>query len=812
MDIIDLVVVTLGLLGLGVFATGLFRSLPVPYSVVLVLVGVLLKTLAPHFDLLDPIEHFRVDPDLVLFIFLPILIFESALTMNVRQLLINIMPILALAILGVLLSAVAVAFILTYTIHIPFMLAMVFGIIIAGTDPVGVVELFRSIGAPQRLTTLIEGESMFNDATSIVMFTVFFTMLLAGTNLTAETSIEAMFEFLEVFIGGIVVGLVTGAVVSWLINMLRSNLSEILVLTLMVAYSSFVVTEHYLHFSGVMAVTGCALMMAVFVVPRLNLDDSESLTNTWEFLGSICNTLLFLLMGLTINLQSLMGSSLIILLSFVAVLVARALSIYSLLPAVSKIFRLPTFSLNERHMLWWGGLRGGLAIAMVLSIPETVPGQALLLDLTLGVVLATFLINAPTIEPLMKKLKLDKPSEFECVEISHTQLHAEHCAQHTLAELTESGVLTKAGFATTDEKIIETFRHPHQHVGIKDERINLSLTLLQQENIILKSIFESGVIPQYTFLEIGDELQVRRESVIKGKEISSIDLEKTPNFFERAEGFIIGHLREKDWATQFLSWYQNIRHADHLIRICILLQMTLAAKNFLKDLDDVQESVKEEKLELIERDIIFYRNVLVSTREAYPEFYRRFMRNFAYRSTVAVALRSVEKSFKQGIVGAKSYREVSSKIYEHLKALPKITEPVEDLDTRALIKLVPLYSDLPQEALEAIANAAKPVKFLPGDTVIEQGKKGDSLYIIVKGGLRVIKTDLQGKQTLLADLYSGDFVGEMALLGDSVRLASVKAILPTTLLRITRDDILAIAKHFPALKQALENAKQARSE
>ncbi len=806
MHITDLVITTLGLLALGVFVAGAFRRLPIPYTVMLVLIGIGLKTIASYTPVLAPVAAFRIDPELVLFIFLPILIFESALTLNARQLLKNMVPVLALAVLGVLLSTVLIAVAMYYILNMPFMVAMVFGALISATDPVAVVGLFKSLGAPQRLTTLIEGESLFNDATAIVIFTVFLTMLLAGQALTPAMTIEAVFEFLEVFIGGAVIGLLAGIIIAWLIRLLQSNLSEILVLTLMLAYFSFVLADHYLHYSGVMAVVTCALVVAIFVMPRLSLDNSETVKQTWEFLSLICNTLLFLLMGLSINVASLWQSGLTIMLAFALVLIARALSIYGLLPLVSKLFRLPVFSLGDRHVLWWGGLRGGLAIAMVLSIPESVPGQALLLDLTLGVVLATLVINAPTIKPLMQKLGLNKPTEYECVEIAHTQLYAEHKAQHTLAELCDIGIITKAGFAVTDKKIIGTFKHGHKHESTDDERINLALTLLQQENKTLKAIFEAGTIRQYTYLEIGDELQLRRESILKGREVSSADLEKLPSFFERLESFVIAHLREKDWATGYLSWYQNLRHADHLVRICVLLQMTISAKHFLKQAEDIPQATEQEKMQSLENDIAYYRNVLGNTREAYPEFYRRFMRNFAYRSAAAVALRSAEKAFKHGIVGAKPYNAVEQSIEEHLADLPKITEPVEDLDTKALIKLVPLYSDLPQEALDAIANAAKAVKFLPGDTVIKQGSKGDSLYIIAKGGLRISK-----QNKVLADLYSGEFVGEMALLGDAVRLANVVAILPTTLLRITRDDILTIAQQYPALKQSLENAKQSRS-
>jgi len=500
----------------------------------------------------------------------------------------------------------------------------------------------------------------------------------------------------------------------------------------------------------------------------------------------------------------------VITVSFFAVFFPRAISIYGILPGIIKLFKLPKVDRAGQHILWWGGLRGGLAIAMVLSIPESVPGQALLLDLTLGVVFGTLVINAPTISPLMRYLGLGKPTEYECIEAEHTQLHARRNAHKLLKQFEEGHILSRAGYWELNQNVNTLFDHGHQHNESNAERISLQLSMLQGEVHALKNIYEANVIGQYTYLELADELQRKREHIIEQHIRPDFLEEERENLFERFEGWFIARLREHNWASSILAWYQLIRQSEFLVRTCVHLLISLAAQKQVNAAKDVPETALSDAKAFVKKQINYYRGLLIDTRKAYPEFYRRFMRNFAYKAALSAALRGVERAYHHGSVGGKSYAHVLDDVTHATENLPKIHQPVEDLKPLDLIRFVPLCSELPVTALKALAESATTVNFLPNDVIIKQGQKGDALYIVVKGGIRVTRKESDNREVTLNELASGDFVGEMALLGDSVRQASITATLPTTLLRITRHDVLKISEVHPELKNALEAVKRER--
>ncbi|MBL6998450.1 MAG: cation:proton antiporter, partial [Gammaproteobacteria bacterium] len=404
MPLSEIILISMGLLSIAIVAAGLFRHFSIPYTVLLVVIGIGLSELAQFWSLFSPLQVFRLSPDLVFFVFLPALIFESGLSLDARQLLKDLAPVLTLAVPALLISTSIVGFALWAILDIELTVALLFGALISATDPVAVVALFKELGAPLRLNVLVEGESLFNDATAIVVFSILLTMVLQGESLTVGSSLSAIIEFIRVFFGGVVVGTLIGLLVSETLYRLQSGVSAILTMSIVTAYVSFIVAEHSLHVSGVMATVSAAMALSIYGLTRIALDVRQTLTETWEFVGLIANSLLFLLVGLSINAQGLVSHLGLILIVVVIVQLARTASVYTLVPATVRLFKLPRVSLAERHIMWWGGLKGGLAIAIVLSIPESMPGRELLINLTLGVVLFTLIVNAWSIRPLMQRL------------------------------------------------------------------------------------------------------------------------------------------------------------------------------------------------------------------------------------------------------------------------------------------------------------------------------------------------------------------------------------------------------------------------
>ena len=291
MSLAEILLITAFLLTIAMVVASLRQHLMLPYTVLLVLLGILVDLVSPYFAVAEEISQFQITPDIVLFLFLPALIFESALSLDARALLKNIVPILVLAIPGMLVSSFLVGSGVWISLEIHFMVALLFGALISATDPVAVIELFKKLGAPKRLTVLIEGESLMNDATAIVLFHTLLAFIVKDEFSLSSTS-DAMIDFFRVFIGGILVGALIGLLIGVLIVKLSHEQQNIpVVLSLAVAYASFIVAEHEFHVSGVMSVLAAAICLNIFGMNQLSQGATKTIHATWGVIVLICNSL-----------------------------------------------------------------------------------------------------------------------------------------------------------------------------------------------------------------------------------------------------------------------------------------------------------------------------------------------------------------------------------------------------------------------------------------------------------------------------------------------------------------------------------------
>ena len=811
MPLSETVLVIMALLATGIVASGVFRKLPIPYTVILIIIGIALGRLSEHWHPLEPLQHFHLTPDLVLFIFLPALIFESGLNLNARQLIKDIAPVLMLAVPALLISTGLIGTGLWLVLPIDLMVALLFGALISATDPVAVIALFKELGTPERLTVLVEGESLLNDATAIVVVSILLGLYAASSASGLDIASTAVSQFMIVFFGGALVGAVFGAVISWMMTRFAQETSAVLILSLVLAYVSFVVAEHDLHVSGVMAVVACAIVFGIFGVPRLSREAVEVMHETWEFIAHICNTLLFLFVGMLVDFGSLVGDIWYILLAVVLVQASRAALIYSSVPLTEKVFKLPHVTLGERHIMFWGGLKGGLAIAIVLSLPVDLPNRELLIHLTLGVVLFTMLVNAPTIRPLIRSLGIDKLSIDELAEVKRGVIGARHEVDRILNRFRASGLLSKAGLHTVRDETTNILNQWLPEVIGDDELRHHRLSALNAEVQEMDNLFKAGVINQYSYLDLRGEIMRKRDHIVTEHRVTGMQISgRRDNFFERVENMLVRQLREKDWAAAFLSYYQNRRLSSHLMRDIARILMAEAALENLR-IDESVSAEHREKIELIyARQLVFFREHISDTRNSFPEFFERFESRLCARSALVAALHHIEEAFHHGSITTKVFVYLDERIHHAIEAIRPIAEPLQALEPRDLIEMVPLFEGLPEEALNKIAQRSRLVNYLEGDTIIGTGEQGDALYVIARGRLEALLKH-EGNEQKLGELGAGEFFGEMALLGDSVRKADVRAISSCTLLRINSKDVMEVAAQHPEISERLEQVKAERS-
>ncbi len=362
------------------------RRLRMPYTVGLIVVGAALTIFFQQF-------HFEVAPELILGIFVPPLIFEAAFHLPMGELRRNIVSILTLAIVGVLLTTFLVGGIVHLGAGILMSSAIVFGSIVAATDPVAVIALFRTLGVPKRLQVLLEGESLLNDGTAIVVFNI-----AVGSALTGSFSIRAgIGEFLFSAGVGVGIGLVFGILASFVISRIDDHLIETAI-TFVLAYGAFIVAES-LHVSGVLAVVAAGLVNGNIGPRGMSSSTRIVVYNFWEFMAFLANSFVFLLIGLVVDLPLLLNNWQAILWGILAALLARLIVIYALFPN-SK-----TIPLRWKHIMYWGGLRGAISLALVLGLSAKmgaeVSGQ--LQAMVFGLVLFTLLVQGTTMNWLVKR-------------------------------------------------------------------------------------------------------------------------------------------------------------------------------------------------------------------------------------------------------------------------------------------------------------------------------------------------------------------------------------------------------------------------
>lgn len=392
------------LLGLSLIAEVLAPRLHLPHSSILILLGTAtgyLVTLGLGVDTGLRATNFH---DLIFFVFLPVLVFESAFKISIPELKANLGIIVFLAIAGMLLTTIISAVILYFGIGhptgFPWIAALLAGALLAATDPVAVVAQLKTLGAPERLGVLLEGESLFNDATAIVIFSIFLT--LATMPASEVTVTGAIWEFCVIFVGGILVGAVFGALGVLSVRYLTAGMSRSAI-TLTAAYGSFLVAESVLHFSGVMASLAAGLMMSQAIAARTPRD--SGLDYFWSALSYVANGSVFLLMGVTITVTMFTERWLAMLIAIGAVLIARMLATYGGLTAINLLpgDRVPG---NYQTVIVWGGLRGAVTLALALSLPVELDYWWTIQSMAFGVVLFTLFVQAPSMPWLLRRTGL----------------------------------------------------------------------------------------------------------------------------------------------------------------------------------------------------------------------------------------------------------------------------------------------------------------------------------------------------------------------------------------------------------------------
>lgn len=479
----------------------------VPYTLALVIVGLVISPM--HF-----IPSVHISPELILLIFLPALLFEAAWNLKLVHLRENLIPIFMLALPGVCLSVGVLSAVLHWAGGLPWLSSLLFGSMISATDPVSVLALLKQHGLPKRLATIVEGESLFNDGTAVVVFRIIAGLAVgSATHGSGALALESLREFGVVVIGGVAVGAIVGLLGSTLTSYFDDHLLEI-TLTTIAAYGSFLLAEG-LGVSPVIAVLVAGLIIGNYG-RRMGMSATTQVAVNafWEYAAFVVNSLVFLLIGLEIQMPVLFNNAGAIGWAVLAMLSARAVVIYGLVP-LSNLAG-PRVPGRWQHVLVWGGLRGSLSVALVLSLPAAIPGRSQLVTMVFGSVIFSLLVQGLTMTPFLRALGLaEKPGALREFERLLGRLLSGGAAMRELDSLQAQGMLAQDTYQSfheassrdyeevqrqlTELKASEPSLQRRQEGRIRRHLINTRRTRLSE-------LLREGIISEATYRSLNREL------------------------------------------------------------------------------------------------------------------------------------------------------------------------------------------------------------------------------------------------------------------------------------------------------------------
>lgn len=815
--ILSLILGLFGLLMIAVLMLPVSRRFGIPYTVFLSIIGIALG-LSLEFaqsyelgiagDFLGAAGSFGLTSEIVFFIFLPALVFESALAIDVRRLIADIRPILILAILGLLVSTFLVGGAIWAVAAMPFVVCLLLGAILSATDPVAVVAIFKDLGAPKRLAVLVEGESLFNDATAIVLFNILAAMILTGADASVA---EGARSFVTVFAGGSLVGLV----LSWLyvkaIERVQNMALVEVTLTISLAYLSFLVAEHYLHVSGVMATVTSALVVGSRGRTSISADGWHLLKETWETLGFWANSLIFILVGLAVPviLSSVSDNYwLVLTVALASGFLARAVLTHGMIPLIAFLRLGIPVSNGFRTVMWWGGLRGAVSLALALSVYEnpafSVETREFVVTLVCGFVLFTLIVNAPTVGLVMRFFRLDQLSPSDQVVRNRAIRNAIDTITSELPHLASRQKIAPA----SAKKVVEDYRAKARPGGTTEEQLTDEdwlkiglLSLIGQER--------QNYLEQYSAGHIS--------SPVAQVLLSSVDDIRDQTKLGGVPGWEWSTAAALDFDWQFrlalalqrrlqFNWPVARHLANRLEKLRTMSLVTLELVDHgLADIEGiVPPHILGQICALLDTRAQDIGHAKAAIREQYPEYAADLDKRYLERFAIRQERESYDLLHRGSVIGGELHLSLQSQLdarYAKLSKQPALDVGLSRID---LIGKVPLFNGLPASQQLAIAKLLRSRLYVPGELVIRKGDDGTGMFFVSSGALRV---DLDQKSIVVG---SGAFLGEMALISGHPRSADVVSLGYCELLELSSREFGAMMESNPQIRVSIESVARER--
>jgi CPA1 family monovalent cation:H+ antiporter len=682
---------------------------------------------------------------------------------------------------------------------------------VATTDPAAVIAVFRDVGAPARLTRLVEGEALLNDAAAIVMFVVLLGIIVSGQK--PVLGVGAM-EFTVSFLGGALLGGLAGRALLQVIPWTRDDRLAEATLTVALAYLTFIAAEHLFHVSGVVAVLSSGLTVSAFGRSRITPYNWSFITDLWAQIAFWAHSLVFVLASILVPkllLDVEFHDVVLVAALIAAALVARLLVLFLLLPLLSVARLTQPISTAYKLAIAWGGLRGALTLVLALAVTEnralTPEVQRFVAVLATGMVLFTLLVNGTTLRAVIHLLRLDRLSPVDqalrnrVMTLSYAEIAQTIRATAREHELSPSA-LTNA--LEPYEKWIEAAKsRGDDEIGLKDrERLAIGLVALaNQERMLALEIMAERAASPTTVQALLRNAEALGEGARSGGRLGYQRVVEATLAFPFSFG-----------AAFFLyRWLGTVRFlADRLgdrfemLLFTRVLIQELGGAHSVRSRSIFGERVVELIDAVLKARLTRTMTSLDALRRQYPQYAAALEARFLRQSALRREMGRYDSLFTEGLIAAEVYEDLKGSV-EDTRTIN--TRPRFDLglDTRELIGRLELFAGLTDQQLERVQKLLRPRFAVPREVIVRTGERGDAVYFIASGAVDVVFPNRR------IPLANGDLFGEMALLTGMNRQADVVAATYCRLLVLRKVDFDRFMQDNRDIRLAIKEIAESRS-
>jgi CPA1 family monovalent cation:H+ antiporter len=792
-------------------------------SIVLAAIGIAigaLPAISNQLGLSGPIDlaadlfaKLPINSAIFIYVFLPLLVFEAGIATDVRRTVEDALPILILAVVATLITAAAIGLALWPFAHLPIVVCLLLGSIVATTDPAAVIAVFRDLSAPRRLSSLVEGEALLNDAAAIALFILLLGFIEAGRQ---PSVIAGLGEFALLFVGGGLVGYFAGRFLLWCMHYVRGDRLAEASLTLAFVYLAFVVSERLFHVSGVVAVLTAGLTLSALGPARIVPENWSFLLELWDQIAFWARSLIFVLASILVPrlLRDVGGRDFLLLAILIAAAFgARALALFVLLPPLERFGLTQRIELNYKLAIMWGGLRGALTLVLALAVTEHValPAdvQRFVTVLSTGFVLFTLFFNGTTLRLAIRLLGLNRLSARDEALRDHILAFSYAEARDVAREIGRVHGLSPMAIARVIapyEAKLEISQN-HQDAAARNlspaDRLAIALvSLANQERVLVMGMLQEGAVsPGAAQVMLGNTETLaeaaRSEGRIGYEKVSESVLDDSVGF--RMSLFLYRRLGiVRSLAERLAERFETLM----VMRIVLARLAQFNDEHICKLFGEDIASIAREIIDQRRRQTEAALNLL---RRQYPDYLVELEVRFVTQSTLHYEMNRYQSLFDEGLI--------SYEVYEDLKrntvgatGSASLRRPHFDLglNPQELIRRLDLLAHLDDRQLDIVCGLLRPRFALPNERIIRKGDRGDGVYFVASGTVEIILPDRR------IQIGSGAFFGEMALLSGRPRQADVVAITYCQLLVLRVIDFEQFMRENPDARAAIVRTAKAR--